>query len=307
MTRIALTPQQLKAFLLLADARNFRAAAQQAHVSQPALSRTIQHIETVLGARLFDRDTRRVEFTAAGRELLPMARRIVAEFDDAFAELVQFVEGRAGRVVVGMLPSVGVHVLPRAIARFKASHPDVHFRLRGLSAAPLHQAVAQGEVDFGVGTPPPTGGPLGFVRLWRDEFVLACRSDDPLAAQASVPWSVFQERALIAVSSTSSIRPLTDAAFARAGVPVTPAYECEGELSICGALVREGLGVMAVPRLALSLMGAGPLAAVPLRRPVLGRPIGIVVHPGRSQSVAAQRFRQLLEEMRGEPLPAPAA
>ncbi|WP_170235551.1 LysR family transcriptional regulator [Verticiella sediminum] len=292
--RIPLTPQQLKAFVHLAEAASFRVAAARAHVSQPALSRTIQHIEAVVGARLFDRDTRSVALTAAGRELLPMARRIVAEFDDTFADLVQFVEGRGGRVVIGMLPSMGVHVLPRAIAEFRAAYPGVLFRLRGMSAAPLLAAVEAGEVDFAVGTQPPAGRYLTFTRLGLDEFVLVCREDDPLARERSAAWAVLRTRPLIAVSPSSSIRPLTDTAFAQAGLSITPAYECEGELSICGALVREGLGVMVVPRLATCLLGGGPIAAVPLRRPTVRRAVGIVERKGRSLSAAAQRFRDQL-------------
>lgn len=295
-TRIAMSPSQLKAFLNVADTTNFRKAAELSFVSQPALSRTILNMEAEIGARLFDRDTRNVSLTAVGRELLPMARRIVAEFDDSFSDLVQFVEGRSGRVVIGTLPSLGVHIVPAAIARFRTAYPDVQFRLIGRAASVLVAAVETGEADFALSTQPPPGGRLSFIELARDEFVLVCRKDDPLAQERALPWSTFEKHPLIATPPSSSIRPLADDAFRRAGLTITPAYECDGELSICGAMVRQGLGITAVPRLAMSLLGSDSLAAVPLRRPSAGRSVGIIQHQARSLSMAALRFRDQLVE-----------
>ena len=294
--RIDLTPQQLKAFLGVAETMSFRRAAERSFVSQPALSRTIAHIEATLGARIFDRDTRKVALTAAGQELLPIARRIVAEFDDSFSDLVRLVEGRSGRVVLGTLPSLGVHMLPAAMARFRTRYPDVRFRLVGRTAAILVAAVESGDVDFVVSTPPPPGGRLLFEPLADDGFVLVCRSDDPLAAARDLPWSVFAERPFIATPPSSSIRPLTEEAFRQAGLSPAPALECAGELPSCGAMVRAGLGIAAVPRLAMCLMGTEGLAAIPLRDPVKTRVIGIVRHEGRSLSTAARRFHDHLVE-----------
>ena len=88
--RINLTLQQLEAFVELAKTSNFRAAAQALHVSQPALSRTVKLMEDVIGARLFDRDTRHVEITPTGVALLPIATRILENFNNSFSELSQF-------------------------------------------------------------------------------------------------------------------------------------------------------------------------------------------------------------------------
>jgi len=289
--RVALTPQQLKAFLMVAELKNFRLAADACHVSQPALSRTVKVIEEVLGTSLFDRNTRRVELTAAGCELVPIARRIVGEFDDAFSELNQFVEGRSGRVTIAMLPSVGVGLLPAAIASFKARYPAVAFHLRGLSAGPLLQAIDQGTADLGISVPPPAESRFAYQHLLTDEFVLVCRRDDALARLEAISWSTLQNHPVILASAASSIRPMTDAAFVRAGLSIQPAYECDGELSICGALIAQGLGVMAVPRLALRLMDCTGLATVPLRRPVMRRRIGLITRAERTLSTAALNFQ----------------
>lgn len=287
--RVKLNLQQLAAFAQVAQTLSFRAAAEHLHVSQPALSRTIRLAEETLGAPLFDRTTRHVELSAAGRELLPIARRILYEFDDAFSELAQFLEGRSGHITVAALPSVSVGILPRAIAAFRDTHPTVTFSLTEAAAQPLLEKIADGSVDFGISVQPPVDGRFRYTHLLDDAFVLICRRDDPLAGQSVAHWSVFTERPYLASSERSSIRPLIDAALARRNIDVTPKLFYPS-IAAAGALVAAGLGITAVPRLALSALDSRDLAIVPLHRSRLSRRIGIITRHGRSLSKVCQSF-----------------
>lgn len=291
--RIAITLQQLEAFVEVARTVNFRAAALALHVSQPALSRTIKLAEEALGARLFDRDTRHVEVTAAGKELLPIALRILENFNSSFSELSQFLEGRSGHVTVAALPSIGVALLPRAIAAFRREHPQVQFSLLEGPAEVIRAAIDEGRADLAISVRPGPHEPLRYRHLLDDSFVLLCRRDDPLAAKGSVPWSVFASRPFIAGSFKSSIRPITDAAFVQKGLHVVPAMEYPS-IAAAGALVAAGLGLTALPRLALHLINNDDLASIALRRPVMSRPIGLVTRAGRSLSPVSQAFMESL-------------
>lgn len=280
-----LTLQQLEAFEKVASAGSFRAAAQALFVSQPALSRTVRMAEEMLATRLFDRDTRHVELTPAGQELLPIARRILMEFDGAFSELSQFLDGRRGHVTIAAIPSVGVAWLPRAIAALRKNMPDVGFTLVEAPAEPLLDLVERGDADFGVTVEPPRDARLRYTHLLDDPFVLLCRRDDPLARLKAAPWSVFAKHPFIASSSQGSIRPIIDAALLRRGVNVTPAFQYPS-VAVGGAMVSEGLGITAMPMLALHLIALDRLAVVPLQRPSLHRRVGIVTRAGRSLSPA---------------------
>lgn len=291
--RVNLTLQQLEAFVQLATTRNFRAAAQMLHVSQPALSRTIKIIEGIIGAQLFDRDTRHVQITPAGAELLPIALRILDDFTNAFSELSQFLEGRSGHITVAALPSVGVALLPGAIAAFRQRYPQVRYTLLEGPAEVLRSYVDQGRADFAISVPSEAGASMRYLHLLDDPFVLLCHRDDPLAAQASVPWSVFATRPFIASMPNSSIRPITDAIFLQKGLHVVPAFEAPS-IAANGALVAAGLGVSAVPRLALHLSRNDALVPVPLQRPAVSRSIGLVTRIGRSFSPAGQAFMDAL-------------
>src|SRR3954468_16094988 len=292
--RISLTHRQISAFLKLARSGSFSAAAKQLGVSQPALSRTVQQMEAAIGQRLFDRTTRSVILTPTGRELKPIAERLEIEFDSAFGELSRFVEGRRGRIAVAALPSIAAVVLPPAIARLRETHPGVEVTvLDGLSGSVL-DAVALGQADIGLTIRPNPRATLSYRPLLSDEFGLVCRCDDELAGDGPLPWSVFESRPFVAMAPESSVRQMTDAAFLQAGLAVPPLYGC-AFLGTAAHLVAAGLGVTALPRLTLPLLGSLSLQWRRLERPVMQRKIGIVTPVGRTLPPAALEFLSALK------------
>ena len=296
MPQIDLSLRQLEAFVEIVGTGGFRSAAAVLRISPPALSRTIRLAEDTLGARLFDRGKQGIALTPAGRQLLPIAQRILREFDTSRGELAEFLAGRAGRVSLAVLPSVGVSVMPGIIAAFLQDYPAIRFTLHGLSAGPLQQAVIDGRVDFGISVPPPAGLGLAFEPLLTDDFILICLQGDALASQAEVPWSVFAQRPFVATSPNSSIRIITDAVFARAGLPVEPLYE-SGNVSMAAALVAAGLGVSAIPSLSLGLVNGGHLVTRKLVDPTVSRQLGLLSRAGATLSVAAARVQDRLREL----------
>jgi len=264
-------------------------------VSQPALSRTVRQAEQALGARLFDRDTRNVALTPAGAELRPIAERLVAEFGGAYGDLARFVAGRRGRVAVAALPSIATVLLVSAMARFARTHPEVEVAiLDGLSGSVL-DAVAEGRADAGLTVGPALRATLAYKPLLSDEFGLVCRLDDAPAGNGPLPWSAFQGRPFVAMAPESSVRQMTDAAFLQAGLAIPPLYGC-AFLGTTGHLVAAGLGVTALPRLTLPLLGQSGLVWRRLERPVMRRQMGIVIRIGRTLAPAALVFLKVLEQ-----------
>ncbi|MBY4599360.1 LysR family transcriptional regulator [Ottowia caeni] len=294
--RAKLTLQQLEAFVQIVTTGSFRAAAVHVGVSQPALSRTIRQAEQILQARLFDRDTRNVKITPVGQELLPIAQRILGEFDNSFGELGQFLQGRTGRVSLGVLPSIGASLIPGAIASYRSQHPEVEFSLLEAPADALLTAIDEGRADFGLSVRPAPDRRVRYRHLMNDPLVLVCQRDDVLATRDSVPWSIFATRPYLASQASSSIRPITDAALLR--FSVSPALEYPS-ISACGALVRAGLGITALPLMALDLIRMDGLATVPLTRPQVNRQIGIITRIGRTLPPVGQTFLDTLLDQTG--------
>ena len=291
--RSTLTVHELEAFLAVAELRNFRLAAERVHVSQPALSRSVQSAEHKLDARLFDRNTRRVELTREGEELLPIARRIVGEFHDSLSDLSEFVAGRRGRIAIACLPSAAAALLPRAMSVFQATHPRVTIALEPVSAEFVRTRVLDGSADFAISVAPPRQDGLAFEPLISDEFVCVCSRGDPLASRRRVSWSVLAERPLVASGPASSIRQIADRVMAQCGLAVQARYEC-ANISVVGAMVAAGLGIAAIPRLALRLIDMSALAAIPLASPGVSREMGILTRSGRSLPAAAGSFLEVL-------------
>jgi LysR family carnitine catabolism transcriptional activator len=157
----------------------------------------------------------------------------------------------------------------------------------------LQEAVSEGRADFGISVPPSAGSGLDFEPLLTDVFVLVCAREDPLAQLSEVSWSVFSSRPFVATSPNSSIRSITDVVFAQAKMAVEPLYECN--ISTAAALVAAGLGVSAVPRLALDLVDQRKLAVRELTSPTVSRQLGIVSRPNRSQLSAANELPRRLK------------
>jgi LysR family carnitine catabolism transcriptional activator len=289
---MARTPSltSLRLFLQVAGTLSFSETARAANLSQPALSRTIKLLEEDLGVRLFDRNSRNVRLTAAGAALLPIVERLTSDFDLAFRELTQTFQGQRGRVVVGALPSVAVNLLPRTIAAFRQSHPHVEVTVRENLSAGLYQSLQDRLIDFAVSTPPTAADEIAFQPLFEDDCILVCRPQDAEAIPDPAPWKVFRELPFIGMEPRSSVRALTDAAFAKADIATPALYEC-AQVPTLGGLISAGLGISLLPRSTLPLLaGAGAVAWRAMRPPRVWRTIGVSRLQGRTLAPAADAF-----------------
>ena len=289
---------ELEAVLLVAETSNFRMAAERAHVSQPALSRRVQAAEEKLNARLFDRTRHSVALTDAGAELVPIAQRMLSEFRNSLSDLSEFIAGRRGSVTVWALPSIAAAILPPAARAFQRTHPNVRLVIQAASARQVTQAVAEGSADLGLSVAVPDS-PRGirFDPLLEESFVMICPRDDALARRRRVDWSVFASRPFVASGPASSIRLVTDQILAATG-QAPDAHFVADNISVVGAMVAAGVGIAAVPRLALRLMDGERLQSVALHSPAATREIGILTRTQRSLSTAATAFLSTLKAVR---------
>ena len=118
----------LRAFLSVADFGSFRVASENLHLSQSALSRRIDKLESALGVKLFSRTTRKVELTTVGRAFVPRAQNVMRELEDALVGIKDTTERISGLVTIACVPSAVGYFLPAVIKRFHASYPKVRIR-----------------------------------------------------------------------------------------------------------------------------------------------------------------------------------
>src|SRR5262245_39291085 len=140
--------EPLRHFALIAQHGTFTAAARHAHVTQPALTASIQRLEQQMGGRLFDRGPGGATLTAAGVALLPRARAALAAIDEGKRAVAEVMGLSVGSVRIGAGATVCTYYLPRTIARFREAHPGVQIHLREAPQDDLLDALEAGELDL---------------------------------------------------------------------------------------------------------------------------------------------------------------
>ncbi|MBB3287179.1 MULTISPECIES: LysR family transcriptional regulator [Rhizobium] len=283
----------LRAFLAVVELQGFHRAADQLNMSQPALSRRIQKLEQAIGAPLLERTTRHVAATALGTELVPLVQRMLEEFDGSLFSMRELGAKRGGLVTIACLPTAAFYFLPSVIRQFNQEYPNIRLRILDLTATDALQAVARGEVEFGINIMGSSDSDLVFERLAEDPFVLAAKRDHPLAETTEVRWQDLEPYPLITVHRSSANRTLLDAALARANIKLNWFYEVT-HLSTSLGLVEAGLGISVLPKMATP-QGEHPfLITRPIRNPEISRTIGVVRRRGGKLSPAAEHFMRML-------------
>ena len=296
MNRTSLTLHQLKVFVLVAQHGGFTSAAEQLSTSQPGLTSAVQQLEEELQVRLFNRTTRRVELTSAGLELLPVAERIFAELSVTVQSLRDLGNVRRGLVVVAALPSLSATLLPQALALFRTQYPNVKVQLRDGIASEIVEMVRAGHVDFAVGALAGAEHALKFSVVIKDRMYLVCRAGHPLSSLGEVPWRALIDYPFVAMNAGSSVRYITDRAFAKIGVVKTPEQEVSVLTTMFG-LAKAGLAVTAMPAAVLRAFDVDGVVNVPLVDPITERELGFIVRRGHPPSPAAEALMKSVKQV----------
>lgn len=283
----------VEAFVAVAELRSFAAASELIHLSQPALTRRVQKLEAMLGVALLERTTRRVDLTTVGREFLPRARRLLDELEASLLSVREIAERRSGQVTVACVPTAAYYFLPEVIRAFGEEYPNIRIRIVDEGANAVLQSVINREAELGINLLGAQEPDLEFEPLLKDPFVLACRKDHPLARQAEVSWADLAPHRFVSVGRASGNRLILDLGLA--GLKWRPRWFYEVQhLSTSLGLVEAGLGVAALPRLAVPRGRHAVLVSRPLVAPVLTRTMGVIRRRNGVLSPAARQFHELL-------------
>ena len=289
----------LLAFRAVAGLGNFRKAAESIHLSQPAFSRRIDKLEQALGVRLLDRTTRSVNLTAVGRDFSRKVEQLLDDLDSTLLGMRGVAATRMGEVTIACVPSTVYYYLPQVISRYHERYPKIRIKVLDASANEVLSAVSRGEADFGINFIGGQESDIEFKPLLEERFVAACRRDHPLARKKRVAWAELAAFDFISVGKSSGNRLLLDQALA--GVPGRPQsiYETQHVTTQLG-LVEAGLGIAAVPAMAMPAADHPLLVSVPLVDPVVSRKVGLIRRKGRALSPAATQLYGFLMAMKGQ-------
>lgn len=240
--------RDLRALLAVEEELNFARAARRLNVAQPALSRRILRIEAELGYPLFNRSTRRVAPTAAGRVLADRARGVLAQLDRAVEAAGRAADGKSGEVAVGYNDFAIAGPLPDLVRCFETNSPGPTVRLHRAGTQDQIALLRQGQIDvaFVVGPIRPEG--LEARTVWREPFRAVMVDGDPLASLPAVPVETLASRPHVLGDRRGwqLYRERLSRLYVRA--PAFPDIVAEGpDTSVILGLVASGVGVTVYP------------------------------------------------------------
>jgi len=285
----SMTVRQLRAFLAVAQSLSFARAGERLHLSQPALSLAIRNLEESLGGRLLVRTTRSVALTPEGEVLLPIARRLLAEWDDAEDTLRQHFTLQRGRVSVAAMPSFACSLLPQVLRSFKARHPGIDVAVHDVVNEQVWDMVRTRQVELGIGFEPPQTLGMRFSALYVDRFIAVMPKDSPLAAAGQVTWGELLRFPFITLQRPSTVRELLEEVQ-----QFQVAFECH-QLVTVGRMVAQGLGVSVVPELCREQMQSLGACCRAISGPNVEKPVGVLFPPGHELSAAASGLAESLQ------------
>lgn len=278
--------KQVRSFLAVAHTLSFASAATQLHLSQPALSLSIKSLEDDLGGKLFQRTTRRVGLTPEGEALVPIAKRLLLQWENAEDEMKQRFRLQCGKISIASMPSFAVSLLPKALRNFHKAYPNIQVAIDDVLSDTVVEMVRNNQVEIGISFEPHNLVDLVFYPLYDDVFIAIMPKNHPLEAQERVTWPELLAYNFITLQRPSSVREMIEDSLKAAGVELDVAFDAH-QLATVGRLVSEGLGVAVVPALYEQQAIEQGSVCRPVIQPEIRRRVGVVCQPKSNLSIAA--------------------
>jgi DNA-binding transcriptional LysR family regulator len=255
--------EQLQAFLAVVQTGSFQRAATQCGVTQSTISRQIQGLEEGLGMPLFHRGSQN-KLTVAGDRLLPKARRIFSEWEDALGAIAALKDGQQTELCVAAIHSVCAHYLPPVLQKFCQRYPHIQLRVTSLGSDRSLKVLRDGLVDLAIvmSNPSITHQPETVVdKLYDEPIQVLMASNHPLAHYAIVPWHELAQFPHVVFKDGYGMQRLVQEQFKKLGLELNAAIELN-TLDAFRGVIRQGDMVSLLPQGALIESQDDPTLAV---------------------------------------------
>lgn len=282
---------RLKVFRAVSEHLNFRKAAEQLFLSQPAITLQIKALENELGVRLFDRSANRVTLTPQGSTLFAYAKRLALLASEAERKLESEDGQFSGELALAVSTTIAQYVLPRLIGAFVSEHPRVQLSLTSGNTEEVVQQLLAEKVGIGLIEGPARQRGIHVEPFMRDELVLIAPATSD--ASLSSPQQLLSCNLLMREQGSGS-RHVVETALEKAGLKVK-AFRSVMDLDSTEAIksaVEAGLGIGFVSQWAISKeLELGTLKTAQIRGLQMSRHFSLVTRTGPEQQGAAGAFR----------------
>jgi DNA-binding transcriptional LysR family regulator len=277
----------LIAFVAVADAESFSQAAEQLHLTQPAISKRVAALERDFDARLFDRIGRGTYLTEAGRKLLPRARQMLREVMDIRRSISNLSGEVMGVLNMGTSHHIGLRRLPPLLQKYSQRFPQVKLDIRFMDSESACAAVEQGDLELAVVTlPPDPSAHLALQEVWPDPLCFVVGQGHPLAKVRSAQLAQLADYPAVLAARGTYTREILEQAMQPMDLAIQISMTTN-YLETLKMLTSIGLGWSLLPE---TMTLDGDLAVLDIQGLRLNRSLGIVTHRQRSLSNAAREM-----------------
>jgi len=288
-----MTLRQLQCFAAVARNLSFTRAADELHLTQPAVSMQVRQLEQQAGLPLTEQFGRKVHLTEAGEEVFRYAKSIlhlVDEMDDVLDKLKGFA---GGRLRIAAISSAN-YFAPRLLGTFHQRFPDVGVSINVTNQTAVVRQVIDNDVDMAIMGQPPDDPQLEATPFMENPLIIVAPPDHPLAARKRIPLKALETETFLIREPGSGTRGAMQRFFREHKLKLRTGMEL-GSLSSIKQGVQAGLGLGLLPRGAVETeVSLGRLVELRLEDMPIERHWYVVMHKGKRLSIAAEEFRQLL-------------
>jgi DNA-binding transcriptional LysR family regulator len=279
---------QLRYFQTVARLQHMTKAAEELHIAQPSLSKTIARLEEDLGVPLFDRQGRQIKLNAYGEKFLHRVERIFLELKEGQREILDLAGLQEESVTLAVtIP----RVLPDLLGSFLQQHPHVRIQQFLESTSSMKRQLEAGSLDFCISSLPIVGEDIEWKPLMTEEIFLLIPPAHPFAGRETIELHEVQHEFFVSMNAGYGFRNLTDAFCEQAGFRPQIAFEGD-EPGVISELVRQGLGIAFVPELSWKAISEAWPNRLKISEPACRRTIGLAWSKRHYLSRAAQRFHE---------------
>ena len=282
---------QLRYFVAVAEEGSFSRAAAREHVAQPSLSQQIQKLEAEMDHRLFDRLSRSVVVTEAGKCLLEYARKILVEIAESRRCLDDLKHDVAGRLTIGAIPTMAPYVLPKLIGKFQTRYPKVDLEILEDTTERLALRLEEGTLDIAIMSTCQQSPALEPHPLGKEALFVLLPNQHRLAKKKKINWSDLKSEKFLLLHEVHCLSAQVCQLLATHNL--RPELALRGaQLATIAQMVATGMGVSLVPKMMVEHELPGGCVALPFTPPAPLREINLLRNPLRLETKAAAAFYQ---------------
>lgn len=283
--------RHLRYFLAVADTRSFTRAAERLHVTQPTLSHQIKQLESMVGTVLFDRSTKEVELTAAGRLFKPYCERILKEIESSALAISELEGLMRGILRMAVFHSFSHSMLPQIMSEFALRYPGVHVITRLVPRLDMERELINAELDMAVAYAAGDNDQIVAEPLFEEELVAVVGSKCAQAGRKSMPMRELAGLPLVLLTPEFGARQFVDRFFSETGQHPHVVLEMNAIDPILATTRNSGLATVLSAGAILDTSG---LQIVRLTDPAPKRMVGILWRRNGHRSAAALRMAEMI-------------